>query len=873
MSENTSMENQQMLYSSAAYPAKESTEYALLARAINREAAMGKTVIGVFWDKCFEGQETPQDLEYKHFLETWGKNPDVYIVPLDANQVRSYSIISEAQVDILVFPYGAAYPMDAINTYSGESFRHFIKKGGSVLTTGGIPFMKQAGNNGAIMSLDTPNDILSVFDRWTSKFGIKFYPAAPTEIQQVNKDFLPSLDGSRISPSRYGIVVNNSSHEPLPSPPAGNVFPERYPARQIIPLMWGTDRYGRHIATTGILSQDYESGSTRIHFSYEGNEHPLSPHSPEFAQVMSELLSLLANKVYAGELECEYACYRQGEHVNIRSQIQSFERKPVDIQLHLRIQSAGHTLYESEKSVQIAEGSHCFDWQFAPENFEFDEYTVELTVMRDGVTVSRAENGFVVWMDETVRRAASLSLENQYFQFGGKGRLITGTNYYESTRGEIMWFRPNVIHIMRDFRQMAECGVNMIRPHYHHLKWFYDYLLYHHGTLFPFFEELEHINGYLPDEKRWRIFDLFIYLCHKHGIVYNGDLFTLVPSEMGDPRGWFGTTETELDYSKRPAQQEFMAALEQRYQNLPLIAWDLFNEPFMVADEDVEKWASALRPRIREISPERLMCVGGPFSLNDTLDFDCPHGRLAEGFINKKGKPLLVQELHIDKPELLEHEIQQGEDLRRDVVSTIRSGAAGVMPWSWTRQMRLWQDGTYMEKWDDRLGMHTHDDGTLKIAGRIFRDIAVLLRNINVVSYDCDKQCTVTDKGLLSASFGSERYKGNSIYHCGSGKLFAAMDMSSIKLDGRILLSSDKETYLYFYAEESAFDDAETIYVKTEAAGKLKVMRGGAKSVELVDFTHEGVNILDMVRFEQGDEFTEITVEPVMIHYWLRYTY
>ena len=138
------MENQQQLYASEPYPVGGTQEYSLLIQKLEREA--DKTVIGVFWDGRFEGQETPEDLRFLHFLETWGADPDTVIVPLDANQVRSYSVIAEAPFDILVFPYGPVYPMDAVHTYSGESFRHFVKKGGSILTTGGVPFLKQALN-------------------------------------------------------------------------------------------------------------------------------------------------------------------------------------------------------------------------------------------------------------------------------------------------------------------------------------------------------------------------------------------------------------------------------------------------------------------------------------------------------------------------------------------------------------------------------------------------------------------------------------------------------------------------------------------------------------------------------------------------------
>lgn len=70
-------------------------------------------------------------------------------------------------------------------------------------------------------------------------------------------------------------------------------------------------------------------------------------------------------------------------------------------------------------------------------------------------------------------------------------------------------------------------------------------------------------------------------------------------------------------------------------------------------------------------------------------------------------------------------------------VSCVHNGVAGWCPWSWTRQMRLWQDvyqhhhSFPMEKWDDRLGMHTHEDGTLKPVGQVFKDIAMLMSSIS----------------------------------------------------------------------------------------------------------------------------------------------
>jgi len=38
-----------------------------------------------------------------------------------------------------------------------------------------------------------------------------------------------------------------------------------------------------------------------------------------------------------------------------------------------------------------------------------------------------------------------------------------------------MWLRPNLLKIREDFKSMRDLGINFIRIHYHHSKWFRDY--------------------------------------------------------------------------------------------------------------------------------------------------------------------------------------------------------------------------------------------------------------------------------------------------------------------------------------------------------------------------------------------------------------
>lgn len=871
------MKNAQNL-SGATGKMNESSRFSGLAQDLSHHKGL---VVGVMSDPRFEGKQVPSELRYEHIAGVWGAFPGVRVVPLDADQIRSYAILFKGKMDILVFPYGGVYPMEAFSIYSGQSFNYFLKRGGAVLTTGGIPFSGQASPFGEVVDTSSPEKLTEVFDKWISKFGVKYYQCrfAPT-VERYDTELLPGMGEPTWTPSSTGIVIINSAHEPVPKPPAGNVFPERTPARTVLPLFRGSDKWGQELCISAALSQDFENGSRRIHFTHEGPSHPLTPGTPHFKPLMEDLFHLLTNKVFVKDVEAEMACYRQGESVAIRMEFVSFESERTTVTALLEICDAEDSVvHRMEKRLTLPSGRtvrRLETWN--PARFESDEYTIRVRLRRKGRIVSKTENGFVVWNEDVIRQGPKIGIQGHYFTINGQTALLTGTNYYESTRGEAMWFRPNAANIIRDHRRMRECGVNTIRPHYHHLKWFRDYLLYHHARLPAFYSELEAGVGPMPDERVWRIWDMFIYLGQKYGIVYNGDLFTLVPEEMGDPRGWFGTVEAVYDESRRPMQKEFLLAVDRRYRDIPGITWDLFNEPHMVEPEAVARWAEDLNNALQADGSQRLITVGGPAHLPSAVDYDCPHGSLAPTYRNTSSRPVLLQELHFDRPENLSAELSQVEGFRNSALTALYVGGAGWMPWSWTRQMRLWQD-TYehhhtfpMEKWDDRLGMHTHEDGTLKPAGLAFKDLAFLLTGIHPLTHDPDTHQITTTAGILTTRLASGE-DGHEIMHVQGDRCLASLSRNTINLNGTTLVEGPTGAYLYLRTPEEAdgFDEAPELFLKSELPGDLVIHRGSVVTVELVDPSPMGCRVLESIGFEgTGDNSTRVAVTGEMTSYWLR---
>lgn len=883
------MENKQNLYVETHQG--HDSEYGEFSRLAEDLAGCREPfVVGILDEPHWQGSETPPDLTPRCIGEVWSGLPGVKVVYLNADQISSYALLS-GNLNVLVLPYGSRYRMDAYGLYSGQAFDYFIKKGGAILTTGGIPFMNQSGSYGDSVLESIPP--LDVYDKWVAKFGIKYYRSqyAPSR-SSIRTDLLPSLTGAAGSfmPSPLGVVVNNSSHAPVPKPPHGNVFPERYPARSVVPLMTATNRFGEALAVNAVLVQDYENGSRRIHFTHEGGNHPLSPAQPHFKALVTDLFQLLAQRTVVKDVRPNYACYREDE--TVRLEIETAHYGDENIQIEIRILDHDQTVYQSFKDVPC-DADPGSEWpvivkthdDWAPPSFESDEYRVVVQIHKGGQVVSEGYNGFVVWKPDVLARGNRLRPDGHYFALDDKKLFLAGTNYYESTRGEIMWFRPAADRIISDYRQMASCGVRHIRPHYHHLKWFKDYLMFFHGALPDFYQELQDVSDPMPDERAWRIFDLFIYLSQKYGIVYGGDLFTLVCSEMGDPRGWFGTVQQELDTACRPVQKAFLQAIDLRYIDVPGIAWDLFNEPCGPPESATNAWAMDLRQVLDANGSGRPVTVGGPRNLGASIDYDSPHGRPGYDTINAGDGVVFLQEVHLDVSEELDAELEQAEMMREVFTFAIRGGMAGVSPWSWTRQQRLWQD-TYehhhtfpMEKWDDRLGQHTHDDATLKPSGRVYQTLAQLLGRIELDRYESSRCVVKTRQGELVADVVLEegrvpetpcmdrRY---SIYHHTSDGCLAAMAFNEISDEGRCLVKGETCRYLYMFTVDGLpFHRAAQIAVRADVPGNIIISRPEAKRVQLAAYRLDGFEFIEDIPFEREGDDILVKTDDDTCPYWL----
>ena len=236
----------------------------------------------------------------------------------------------------------------------------------------------------------------------------------------------------------------------------------------------------------------------------------------------------------------------------------------------------------------------------------------------------------------------------------------------------------------------------------------------------------------------------------------------------------------------------------------------------------------------------------------------------------------MAQEVYLDHLEDLTSELAQAEDMREGMLASVRNGLAGFAPWSWTRQMRLWQNSYEhdpafrMESWDDRLGTQVHDDGTLKPAGQVFKDIAFVLRSIHFISFDQPNQLVITDIGQVNVALkdadGANSY---TLVHCNGGKCFAAIALESFSWQGSPVVTGPTESYVYVLCVRSDIATSQQVLFKSEKPGSLRLHRSSPRSVSLVDIAAKTPTKLQELPWSSPNGLIEVTIRPTEQAYWI----
>lgn len=674
--------------------------------------------IAIFKEKDFPSIGTPEGL-----TPEWigGHLKDYNIIYLNEGELKDTRSLNIDRIDLLILPYGEAVPGEGV-----PAIVEFIKDGGGLFTTGGRPFgfVLKKGSKG--WEEDNTLDA----KKYSSSLGISSYIIYNQDIASmaITSGISNHEEGRMKLPlsNQYGLCVKTSERIYNKVPTKGNVFPFRIPARSFIPFIITRNAYGEHTGSPLVLVKSWANPyriTERVPdkwclVGFNRESHPLDPKDEDSVKRLREISGFLSTKVILTGIETDYASYKEEGPVEITAKILNYGPKKEDVALDLLVTQEGKILFREEKKVLIGpreEKEIGMIWR--PGTLDRDFYEIKGVLRIGNKIIDEEVNGFTVWHEDELRKGLSLSAKDRRFYQGDEQVYLHGVNYYESKTGGLMWVRPNISDIEKDLKRMSGFGINFLRVHYHHPKWFRDYFKAAEIPLPAYFE------GTGGMERSLRIMDALIILCSRHGIYFQPDIFTLVPEEMGDPGGWIGDTERCKDEEKIRHQKEFIAILSERYKNIPNITWDLWNEPFLKEGEIpfLKNWASGMVDFFRTGGDKHLITLGSDegIRLRDELDYICGHGHDVN--VPDVSKPFVMQEVWNESDLSPERENAQAEKLKRDFTACIEQGAAGFAPWQWTRQSCLWDDASGPETWDNELGLCVREDGSLKPAGKEYR--------------------------------------------------------------------------------------------------------------------------------------------------------
>ncbi|HKS09809.1 MAG TPA: hypothetical protein VJS13_09705 [Pyrinomonadaceae bacterium] len=412
--------------------------------------------------------------------------------------------LNPREFDLFINPYGSAFPKRA-----WKAILEYLRAGGNWLNLGGVPLSRPVVRTAAGWRAEPYQA------SYHKRLGIThFFPVDARNVvkyQSVHEQLSREFEAKEI----YELYVRLSSTSNEPDE-AGSDGPHEGVVES---LVFGLNREGRAIAAPVIQIDRNQAEFARGRWVFANFSGSLTANA----------VRVLAERAREGavrfRVRSNFACYRAGEVPSV-----SVEGANNNYTVEVRDPS-GQVIGDLKQIVR-------------PGFYEVGARAGDLT----------HRNGFWVYDDELLKRGKALTVDNHFFYRDGRVFPVTGTTYMASDVHRSFLFEPNPAVWDRDFRQMKEAGVNMIRT----------------GIWTGW-------KRYMPEPGKvnqgvLRAFDAFMLTAHKYDIPVIFTFFAFLPETWGGVNAY-------LDPKAVKAQQQFISAFTERRAHVDDVIWDFINEP------------------------------------------------------------------------------------------------------------------------------------------------------------------------------------------------------------------------------------------------------------------------------------------------------
>jgi len=452
-----------------------------------------------------------------------------------AGTAQLESALAQPDANLLVLPYGSAYP-----EADWPAILRYLDRGGNLIVLGGKAFTRAAYQDGGSWHLRGPSVAQSL------ELFIHDYQETPGSdglAYEPNKDVavtLPAFQWKRAFSPVLRLSVIEKYHRD------GATGDED---ADLTTLAWGS-RDGHKLAAP-IYEIDHNAyrfvGGRWIFAACELDADFFSN-----TQLLSTLAKLAIQQVDRFTFRPRVPLFLPGEPLEFHFEPADPLAKPLaGDHLKIRVNSEeGGTPFEQTVAADASQPIVLPAGAATGKGL----HTVEATLLRDGKPLRTYHSGFWIRDWNYLLSGAKLTVGSDYFELNGKPLPVVGTTYMASDVQRLYLMRPNAYVWDKDMAQIHGAGLNMIRS----------------GLWSAWDPELA-ANGEVTEDAL-RTIEAFLMCARHNNLPVQFNLFAFLPENLGGVNAY-------LDPTALRAQSLYVSSLAKRFHDLPFLAWDLVNEP------------------------------------------------------------------------------------------------------------------------------------------------------------------------------------------------------------------------------------------------------------------------------------------------------
>lgn len=458
----------------------------------------------------------------------------------------SLATLLEEGCSLLISFHGPYFPKQAWG-----AMLHFLERGGNLAIFGGMPFTRPVDSDGSIeVEQDSYTKQLylgPVFSISPAETDLRLVAAADAVFLE---DCVVPISTEQLGMfwSCYPKLTQASDHP-------GEIGSAGPLDTMLTPLLFASSALsGTKLATPAFLL-DQRQGRFR------GGRWLISAWQPasetawlDNTKAIHCMLSLVAEGMQMIDVRPMLACYQPGEAPSLL--ISARTRTSYKVRIMLSNSSQEHILETFDVDIPPSSVLYEASFHLAPLSGPGLYHIEMLYQATDNGQLLYQESGFWIWDEALIEktRGKRLSAGRDYFYQDGQLFPIFGTTYMDSQVQRRFWTHPNPYRWDRDFAEMKESGVNLIRT-----------------GIWTAWREFMPLTG-IANEAALRALDAFIMTLCAHDLQLIFTFFTFYPPLFEGENPW-------LDPRSIQGQQDFVAVLARRYASVELLSWDLINEP------------------------------------------------------------------------------------------------------------------------------------------------------------------------------------------------------------------------------------------------------------------------------------------------------